>query len=205
MNPYEVLGVSPGASQEEISKAYKKLAKKYHPDLHPGDKDAEEKMRKINEAYNILRSGKSSQSYYSGTSRGYNSQGSYSSGSYSSYSQSETFASIRRLISLGRNTEALYMLEKMNTRSGEWYYLAGVANFNLGNVAAAVSYASMAVQHDPENAEYRDFLNRLSSMGAGYSQGRTAYSSSTANFLWRLLPWLCCCITGGRFVPCFFC
>ena len=51
---YEVLGLSKGASEEEIKKAYRKAAKQYHPDLHPGDKVAEEKFKEVNEAYEIL-------------------------------------------------------------------------------------------------------------------------------------------------------
>lgn len=51
---YEVLGLSKGASDEEIKKAYRKLAKKYHPDMNPGDKEAEAKFKEVNEAYSIL-------------------------------------------------------------------------------------------------------------------------------------------------------
>lgn len=51
---YEVLGVDKGASDDEIKKAFRQQAKKYHPDLHPGDKEAEAKFKEINEAYSIL-------------------------------------------------------------------------------------------------------------------------------------------------------
>ena len=51
---YEVLGLAKGATDEEIKKAYRKLAVKYHPDKNPGDKAAEEKFKELGEAYGVL-------------------------------------------------------------------------------------------------------------------------------------------------------
>ena len=53
-NPYEVLGVAPTASSADIQKAYRKLAKKLHPDLNPGDKAAEDKFKEVAGAYDLL-------------------------------------------------------------------------------------------------------------------------------------------------------
>lgn len=60
---YEVLGVNKGASDDEIKKAFRKMSKKYHPDLHPGDKEAEEKFKEVNEAYQVLSDNEKRQRY----------------------------------------------------------------------------------------------------------------------------------------------
>ena len=54
-DPYKVLGVSPDASDEEVKRAYRALAKKYHPDRNPGDAAAAQKMREINAAYEQIK------------------------------------------------------------------------------------------------------------------------------------------------------
>ena len=60
---YEVLGVDKNASEDDIKKAYRKLAKQYHPDLHPGDKEAAEKFKEINEANEVLSDDKKRKQY----------------------------------------------------------------------------------------------------------------------------------------------
>ena len=60
---YEVLGVAKDASEEDIKKAYRKLAKKYHPDMNPGDKNAEAKFKEASEAYAILSDAEKRQKY----------------------------------------------------------------------------------------------------------------------------------------------
>ena len=88
-DPFAVLGVSSSASEDEIKAAYRKLAKKYHPDLNPGDKHAEEKMREINEAYTrALQIKKTGRDPYqdpygsAGSSNPYGQSGSYGSSGF---------------------------------------------------------------------------------------------------------------------------
>ncbi len=104
-DPYRVLGVSRDATKEEIKRAYRKKAKEYHPDLHPNDPHAAEKMNEINEAYDMLNNPEKYQrrqnTYGSGygsyggsqNQGGYRQQGSYGNGSYGngSYGQNGSY------------------------------------------------------------------------------------------------------------------
>lgn len=75
---YEVLGVSKDASEDELKKAYRKLALKYHPDRNPGDKEAEEKFKEAAEAYNVLSNKEKRAQYDQFGEAGLNGQGGFS-------------------------------------------------------------------------------------------------------------------------------
>ena len=60
---YKVLGVDKGASDKDIKRAYRRLARKYHPDVNPDDKQAEERFKELNEAYQVLSDSEKRQKY----------------------------------------------------------------------------------------------------------------------------------------------
>ena len=74
---YEVLGVSKGATDDELKKAYRNLAKQYHPDLNPDDKTAESKFKEVNEAYEVLSDATKRQNYDQFGHEGVNGQGGF--------------------------------------------------------------------------------------------------------------------------------
>ena len=77
---YEILNVSRDASQDEIKSAFRKLAKKYHPDLNPNDKEAERKFKEINEAYEVLGDPEKRKRYDTFGHDGVNGQGNFEGG-----------------------------------------------------------------------------------------------------------------------------
>ncbi len=196
-DPYRVLGVSRGASDEEIKKAYRTLAKKYHPDLNPGDSEAARRMNEINAAYDQIKNGGAQQNsssgaygqqrssqgygyYYSPFGRGfggfgdfgaYGSGGSYSSGSYSrGYGESPRLGAVRNYLNARRYAEALNLLNSISDRNARWYYYSAVANSGIGNNITALEHAKRACAMEPGNVEYRVLLNRLMQGGEAYRQ-----------------------------------
>lgn len=91
---YSILGISKNATQEEIKKAYRNLAFKYHPDRNPDDKQAEEKFKKISEAYDTLGDEKKRAEYdrFGSAGTSYNSENSYYQNSYQNYYQQQSYS-----------------------------------------------------------------------------------------------------------------
>ena len=149
-DPYEVLGVDRNASDDEIKTAYRKLAKKYHPDVNPGDETAAEKMNEVNAAYDAIRSG-TVDTYGQSYGGGY--------GGYQYYGSSQYQAAVN-YINSGQYQMALNVLESVPTqaRSGEWFFLSANAHYGLGNHIAAIDHAERAVSMEPGNLQYILFL-----------------------------------------------
>ena len=196
-DPYRVLGVSPQASDDEIKKAYRALAKKYHPDVNNGSPEAEARMKEVNEAYSMVmklrREGASSTG-----SGGYGGYGGYGSG-YGYGGASGTYGNAdphmqaaRNYIRSGRYQEAMHLLETIMERNAEWYYLCGEACLGLGNRVAALNYARQAVSMDPNSFEYRALLSRLEG-GARFYQSNGAGQGFTMPTVICGNPLLSCC------------
>ena len=207
-DPYKVLGVSRDASDEEIKRAYRQLAKKYHPDLNPGDAEAARKMREVNAAYEQIKDpDKAAQSAsggynpYGSSAYGYDPFGSHRQSSGPSYQQAAT-----QYIRFGRYREALNTLEAASQRDARWYYLSALANDGLGNQVTALEHIRRAVSMEPDNPEYLQTLRTMESGGTAYRQrtvdfrGFTMGGSPCSGLCLCYLAQLFCC--RGHFFCC---
>lgn len=195
-DPYKVLGVSRDASDEEIKKAYRRLAKKYHPDLNPGDAEAARKMQEVNAAYEQIKEPeKATQSGYGGY--GYDPFGGNRQSGTSYTSAAAQYIRFRRY------REALNALENETERNARWYYLSALAHNGLGNQVTALEHIRKAVSMEPDNMEYLQALNIIENGGSAYEQRAENYggfsmgSSLCGNPILFFLAQLCCWYNCG--------
>ena len=164
-NPYEILGISPSATNEEVRTAYRNLAKKYHPDNYidsPVADLAEEKMKDINWAYDeILRIRANQQS---GNSQNTNTSSGFSSSSTPFYSR------VRAMINNGDFNGAESMLNdvKRDERNAEWYFLKGCILTRRGYFFDAIKFIDRACSMDPGNQEYQMMRDNLRAQSHHY-------------------------------------
>ena len=213
-DPYQILGVDRNASDEEIKRAYRKLAKKYHPDANPGDEYAAKKMQEINDAYDRIKNPEKNQGPGSG-SQGYNpygqGYGSYGYGPFGGYYQQQNrsynqkyadshLQAAYNYILYRRYREALNVLAQFEgVKGAEWYYLSALANQGIGNQVTALEHMRKAVSMDPGNQEYLNALDRM-------EHGGDAYRRQAGNFQGfdlKMNPCtsLCLCYLCNRICP----
>lgn len=219
-DPYKVLGVSPDASDEEIKRAYRRLAKQYHPDLNPGDEVAAKKMQQINAAYDQIKNPEKYQQQSSGYGGGYG--GGYSQydpfggfGGYGSHQQrsyedtdgSDNYQKAAyNYIRFGRYQEALNALSNSAKRDARWYYLSALAHDGLGNQVTALEHIRRAVSMEPDNQEYLRALDEIESGGASYRRqaggfrGFQMHADPCSSLCFCYLAQLFCC--RGHFFCC---
>ena len=195
-DPYKVLGVSPSASDEEVKKAYRELARKYHPDHYQNDplSDlAEAKMKEITAAYDQImdmrRGGRSGCSSDAGQSQ---------------------FSDIRRMINNNRIAEAEELLDGVpqSSRDAEWYFLNGTVLYRRGWFDQAFTSFATASRMDPNNMEYRNAVNNAQRQQGRQNNPYRTYGDpnagcSACDVCQGLICADCCCeCMGGDLIPC---
>lgn len=199
-NPYEVLGISPNATDEEVKAAYRQMARKYHPDNYtdnPLSDLAQEKMQEINEAYDTIARQRKAQG------------GGYPNGGYRAPTgNGGRYSDIRRMIEQNRITDAEMLLDGIpsQSRDAEWYFLKGSVMYKKGWLEEAYSHFATASRMDPANGEYQAAFQRVQNARrtGGY---RTASAGgetcSTCDVCQALICADCCCeCMGGDCIRC---
>ncbi|BFK86998.1 DnaJ domain-containing protein [Pseudoflavonifractor sp. DSM 107456] len=168
-DPYRVLGVEPTASDDEIKRAYRELARKYHPDNYqnnPLADLAEEKMKEINEAYDQITKQRAGGGGYNASNAGYQRQ--QSSYQQQSYSGGSVYQQARQAINLGDLGRAEQLLRTAPAQNGEWHFLMGSIAYRKGWLDEAMQHYQMACRMDPTNGEYRQALAMMQNGGQAY-------------------------------------
>ncbi len=217
-DPYKVLGVSPGATPDEIKKAYRKKAKGYHPDLHPDEPGIQEKMSEVNEAYDMLMNPEkhSRQQYQREQSSQY---GGYRGYSYGGFDFNDIFGNfyqempftphimpddspeIMKIISeinLKNYQNALILLSRIDNfkHNARWYYLSALANYGTRNTVAALNQIQQALRIEPNNAEYQKVYMILARTGQTYTQTGRSYGMDFGvleRLCWGICLFRLCC------------
>ncbi len=209
-NPYQILGISPNATDEEVKQAYRNLARKYHPDKYR-DSDladlAEEKMKEINAAYEEIQKLRSMKGNASSSTAG----GAGSTHSHADPNTASLLAQVRTFLLQNeiREAERLLYTVPEHQRTAEWFFLLGCTLLKKGYYTDAQKMIEKACEMDPYNSEYRSARDQMQSQANSYGGGyRTARSDSICDStgcdccLNLICLDGCCECMGGDLIPC---
>ncbi len=226
-DPWQVLGVSRNATDDEIKSAYRKLAHQYHPDLNPGDENAAKRMQEINAAYDQIKNPEAYRAAQSGptggagyadyqdpfgggwnpfTGWGYSGYAGQQQDRQRGYSGSGDYAAnisaARSFINAKQYDQALHALDDVPPaeRGAEWFFLSAAANFYVGNRITATQHAQNAVRLDPSNPAYRNLLDQMQQAADPY-RARSGVTFSPG--VGKLVAGVCLANVLCRL--CFFC
>ena len=199
---YEVLGVDRNADEGTIKSAYRKLAKKYHPDMNPGDKVAEQKFKEASEAYAVLSDAEKRKKYDQfghaafeqggggaggfggfdfggfGNFRGYSGQYQQRRSGATSNEGDLHMQAAANFINNGRYQEAINVLNGIDNKTAQWYYYSAIANSGIGNNVIALQHAREAARMEPNNIQYTTLVQRLENGGNWYRQQQGPYQTT---------------------------
>lgn len=177
MDPYQVLGVSRNATDEEIKKAYRTLSKKYHPDANIGNPNQAaytEKFKEVQNAYDQIMKERKNGGSYQQTHQQY-SQG------YGSYqgSASQAFNDVINAINRQDYQTAWQLLDRCPVKNDQWFYLSAIINSHLGNDIIALDHIRQAIRINPMNMQYQILYSQLQAGSRQYRQTSSQYGRST--------------------------
>ena len=172
-DPYKILGIDRSSSDDEVKKAYRDLARKYHPDKNPGNKAAEDMFKIVQEAYSQIMDERKNGDTGSSGNRNDHYSGSYGNSQkqtyYGSAENAAGYQAAASYINNGYFREALMVIFNIKERDAMWYYLSALANAGLGNNYMAMQQARTAAQMEPDNAMYQELVLRMSGGGIRYN------------------------------------
>jgi len=211
-DPYEVLNIPSTATDEEVKKAYRELARKYHPDNYhdnPLADLAQEKMKEINAAYDAVQRERSNRNHTgTGGSYGAAQQSYYGGYQYQRRdgpSGTPSFQQIRMAINRNDLGTAEQLLGNIQNRGGEWNFLMGTICYRRGWLDEARRYYQTACQMEPADPEYRQALNYMENTREAYHpEGYEVFS--TGNICGKLAcTYLLCNMCGCGGIRFFYC